>query len=1104
MSSKPVFDMIHQRSPLLGQKVPRFARFLLTAVIPLVSALNIDAASINWGTPQTITTSAADVETQGLPVFAIDASREGDGTSTITVTGKNGAEVTFQSFDAENAAEHAHFSSKFRNVAHFHNGSSDYGGIVDDGFWQGSESIDGETPDFSSDTVNLTGLTIGQEYLVQYWAQDARRDPSFLTVIDGSTNLQLDTNSADYPESGQYVVGTFVADSASQTFTVSGTLNGVNNYGRAQLNAIQLRRLAEPFIEWQPSVDMYQGSTVDTFVNNWGGNSVLAYNATTTAGVTDKPTITLNNVAFTSIDSATLTAGYTDSDSGVSIQAATSSELAPDYGDGAFTRNGDIYDVIASGHANLNTFTISGLTPGVNYQMQVFTNDARRTSNYQVGFSDGSRSHAASIAAGTAGLSDLNNNDVADVSGDSIVGTFTATSGTQTFSIRGTSTGGSRWSNGAEAVVNALQIAVLDEPGEPLTLTVGNTPQQQMRYGVDYERLWFYSGSASRRSEIAEWTVADCDIDFVRVAINSKYELTEGVLEEDAYFDDDDSEGGGTNNDRIIPMMRDMKAANPDIKFFASPRPLNEAVDGVAWQPYPQWVTGSTGGRSNFDFDTDKCSQYLLRYLILMKQYGFQISYMDLTNEWNTINGTVFRDIKAAFDAYVDAPAANKPVVHPDYPNVTLTADDIPLLVGPSAWSYSQGRNWMNGLSTGARRRAVDIASCHNTDKGGTAGDFANRVRSVYANESSVPEIWNTELHGWKSTSNADEVLTYAYMMECINAGFSGLSGWLVRGTSNQGHSYIVSNQRSVKYYMFQKLANTSNRGFALEVNEPAELKNYWDPDPDQADADAAVTALIRDDLMTVWVLNHSITDYPVFINTTGRTISDSPIQLTRWSQYDGVSVEGETQTFDATSDSSVAFMAQDNSAYCIEILLNPEQGPTESPANVAETPVTGSSVSLTWDAVPGAIGYTVERSTTQGGPYSIVSDTVTGTSFVDTGLTAGTPYYYILISRYAGYTSAATSEIVAVPSNPISPEGLEFGQMSVSDDANTGKAFHFSIMNSEPGHMYQAQGSPSLELDDWSNMGGEQAGNGGILDFVMPVTETATKYFYRVVISQQ
>ncbi|MGJ8650147.1 MAG: carbohydrate-binding protein [Opitutaceae bacterium] len=881
--------------------------------------------TINWGTPQTITTAAADVETDGILVFAIDASTSGDGSSSVTVTGKNGAEVSFLSYGALDADDQVGFSSKFRNAANFGGGSSDYGGIVDDGFWQGGDSIDGETLEFSTDTVILSGLTIGEEYLIQYWAQDAGRDPTFVTVLDGATNVILDTNDATYPNSGQFVVGTFTATAETKSFSVAGTLNGSNNWGRAQLNAIQVRRLQDPFIEWEPAVDMYPGSTTEAFVNNWSESLVLAYNATNVASTAGS--ITLNNVAFENVDSTELTAGYTDVSSGVTIQATTASESNNAFGDGGFSNNGDIFNVLQSGHWSLNTFTISGLTPGTDYQIQVFTNDARgsRNSDFKVGFSDGSQSHADSLIAGTAGLSDLNNTPAADASGDSIVGTFTATSGIQTFSIRGTNNAGSSWSNTGTAQVNALQIAVVEEPGDPLILTVGNTPQQQMRYGIDYERLWFWTGAASLRDRFAEWSVADCDVDYVRVAINAKYELTEGVLQEDAYWDLDDNEGGGTSNDRIIPMMQDMQAANPDIKFFASPRPLDEATNNVAWQPYPQWITGSTGSSSNFNFDEVKCSEYLLRYLILMKHHGFKISYMDLTNEWNYITGTDFKDITALFDAYV-AETGTKPVIHPDYPTVTLVADDIPELVGPSAWSYTQGRSWLSGLYTGLRRDAVDIASCHNTDKGGTAQDFVDRLESVYSGEV-VPEAWNTELHGWKSTSNADEVLTYAYMMECINAGFSGISGWLAVGTPNQGHSYIVNSARSVKYYMFEKLTNTSNRGYALEVNEPDELKVYWDPDPDQADADSAVSALIRGNLMTVWVLNHSNTDYPITINPTGRTISDYPIKVTRWSQIDGVSDEGETSTITAATNTSVVSLAQDNSAYCFEILLEPEVG---------------------------------------------------------------------------------------------------------------------------------------------------------------------------------
>ncbi|MDA7936012.1 hypothetical protein N9C01_01485, partial [bacterium] len=137
-----------------------------------------------------------------------------------------------------------------------------------------------------------------------------------------------------------------------------------------------------------------------------------------------------------------------------------------------------------------------------------------------------------------------------------------------------------------------------------------------------------------------------------------------------------------------------------------------------------------------------------------------------------------------------------------------------------------------------------------------------------------------------------------------------------------------------------------------------------------------------------------------------------------------------------------------------------------------------------------------------QGGPYSVVNDTATGTIFIDTGLTLGTPYYYVIVTRYSGgFESADSAAIEAVPSNPLSPESLVFGQISFG---NNGNSFLFSIMNSELGHMYQAQGSSSLELGDWGNVGAEKAGNGGVLDFVMPISQTNTKNFYRAVIRQQ
>ena len=175
--------------------------------------------------------------------------------------------------------------------------------------------------------------------------------------------------------------------------------------------------------------------------------------------------------------------------------------------------------------------------------------------------------------------------------------------------------------------------------GNPLghALTIGNTPQQKMRYGMDYERLWYWTGglNGSERDQIARWSVVDADVDFVRVAVNSAYELTEGSYDLNGY----------TN--KIIPLMQEMQQANPNIKFFASPRPLDEAVSGASWQPYPLWVTGATTSTSgDYDFQWQKCAEYLVRYLLLMKSYGFKISSLNITNEWqsNVGGGRVTQD----------------------------------------------------------------------------------------------------------------------------------------------------------------------------------------------------------------------------------------------------------------------------------------------------------------------------------------------------------------------------------------------------------------------------------------------------------------------------
>jgi fibronectin type 3 domain-containing protein len=84
-------------------------------------------------------------------------------------------------------------------------------------------------------------------------------------------------------------------------------------------------------------------------------------------------------------------------------------------------------------------------------------------------------------------------------------------------------------------------------------------------------------------------------------------------------------------------------------------------------------------------------------------------------------------------------------------------------------------------------------------------------------------------------------------------------------------------------------------------------------------------------------------------------------------------------------------------------------------------TPGDGQAV-LNWTAGAGATSFAVGRSLVSGGPYTTVG-TPTATSFKDTGLTNGTPYYYVVYSVNPVATSAASNQAEAIPI--AAPTGL-------------------------------------------------------------------------------
>ncbi len=66
----------------------------------------------------------------------------------------------------------------------------------------------------------------------------------------------------------------------------------------------------------------------------------------------------------------------------------------------------------------------------------------------------------------------------------------------------------------------------------------------------------------------------------------------------------------------------------------------------------------------------------------------------------------------------------------------------------------------------------------------------------------------------------------------------------------------------------------------------------------------------------------------------------------------------------------------------------------------------------MSWDAVTGADGYDVLRSTTSGGPYvSVLGGPTTATSVKDTSVANGTTYHYVVRTVAGSWSSADSAQ---------------------------------------------------------------------------------------------
>jgi murein DD-endopeptidase MepM/ murein hydrolase activator NlpD len=172
----------------------------------------------------------------------------------------------------------------------------------------------------------------------------------------------------------------------------------------------------------------------------------------------------------------------------------------------------------------------------------------------------------------------------------------------------------------------------------------------------------------------------------------------------------------------------------------------------------------------------------------------------------------------------------------------------------------------------------------------------------------------------------------------------------------------------------------------------------------------------------TYYTLKRSTTNGGPYAAVPGSELSPSPSPfaqgLTGTSYTNTGLANGTTYYYVVSASNSVG-----ESVNSAQVSAKPQAPAATIPAvPVALIAVAGDArATLSWEPSANAASYTVSRSTTNGGPYATIATGVTNASYLDTGLTNGTIYFYVVsATNFAGTSANATQARVTPVSAPV------------------------------------------------------------------------------------
>ncbi|ALV07831.1 glycoside hydrolase family 9 protein [Roseateles depolymerans] len=189
------------------------------------------------------------------------------------------------------------------------------------------------------------------------------------------------------------------------------------------------------------------------------------------------------------------------------------------------------------------------------------------------------------------------------------------------------------------------------------------------------------------------------------------------------------------------------------------------------------------------------------------------------------------------------------------------------------------------------------------------------------------------------------------------------------------------------------------------------------------------------------WSAATNATGYTVKRSTTGTAGSFALLASPTGTSYVDSGLAGSTRyyyTVSARNDSG-------ESAASDVVSASTPAGPPAAPAPTAAAG--DGRVTLSWSAVTGAASYEVSRASSATGSYTSLASGLTALSYVDTGLTNGTAYFYKVGAR----NTAGVSLSDPVSATPVAPGGGSSActlTLDTTNDWGSGQVFRLLLSN--------------------------------------------------------